>query len=625
MSSPTQQQSNIPDYLSPLGLDRAPFLDQIDDHFFYADPALVQHLDLLQHLTRFGDMLLGISGPLGSGKTTLLQQFLLRGNTTWRSCLIDGGKIQQPGDLLARLAECFGQDMTATPERIKADVIRFCQGLQHNSQQAVIVIENAHLLPDLALKSLLDLGGDARETLKLVRVLLFSEPDLKQKFIDLGLSSPQRPLLHSLDVPRFDEQQTAAYLMYRLAAAGFSGDSPFSMTEIRAMHKAAEGLPGRLNTLAHETLIERANRLAARKKMKLDPKPVTAGSPSLPRSKTVVALILGGILLALGAAGGYLMQSGNPQDSDRRAAEEQLTLNSEPVPEPAQSIDLVQPEAPKAPTTQADIKRATTEDLTKAGNAEILGSNTNISQQTDNIIKKSESPVPVTGDIAAYSSTKANASPEPEALPESVKAEQVTVEPATEVAAIILADNNPKAEPMAEVPSTSKEEAVNTLPVDTHANPEQQMVVAEKAENPATESAPLPTGGEQSTAASTAAREAAVVVEPASIAVVPKIPDLMGATWLLERPATHFTLQLLGVRNETSLQKYIAQSQIPSPVAYFHTEYKGGDWFVLVQGDYPTKTAAREAISALPAAVRKSKPWPRTFATVHADIQKISP
>lgn len=620
MSSPAQQQSNTPDYLRPLGLDRAPFLDQIDDHFFYADPALVQHLDLLQHLTRFGDMLLSISGPLGSGKTTLLQQFLQRGNTTWRSCLIDGGKVQQPGDLLARLAECFGQDMTAAPERIKADVIRFCQGLQHNSQQAVIVIENAHLLPDLALKSLLDLGGNARETLKLVRVLLFSEPDLKQKFIDLGLSSPQQPLLHSLDVPRFDEQQTAAYLMYRLAAAGFSGDSPFSLTEIRAMHKAAEGLPGKLNILAHETLIERANRLAARNKMKLDPKPVAAGSASQPRARTRSVLILSGILLTLGAAGSYLIQSGNLQDwLDRLAAEEQLALNSEPVLTPAQSVDHVRPEAPEAltPTTQADIKQAT-EDWAEAGNAKILESSTNISQHTDNIINKIETPAPVAS-IITESPPEPVARPAPEAPPKSA-----TAAPATEIAAIISADDNPSAESMAETPPTPIEEAVNTLPVDTRANPEQAMVVPDNAEIPATEPTPAPTEGEQPTA-STAAREAAVVVAPTSTAAILNNPDLMGTTWLLERPAAHFTLQLLGVRNESSLQKYIAQRQIPGPVAYFHTEYMGGDWYVLVQGDYPTMNAAREAISALPAAVRKSKPWPRTFATVHTDIQKISP
>lgn len=627
MSSSAQQQSNTPDYLSALRLDRAPFLDQIDDHFFYPDPALVQHLDLLQHLTRFGDMLLGISGPLGSGKTTLLQQFLLRGNTTWRSCLIDGGKIQQPGDLLVRLAECFGQDMTAAPERIKADVIRYFQALQHNSQQAVIVIEDAHLLPDPALKSLLDLTGDARGILKQVRVLLFSEPGLKQKLTDLGLSSPQQPLLHSLDVPRFNEQQTAAYLMYRLAAAGFSGDSPFSLTEIRAMHKASEGLPGKLNTLAHETLIERANRLAARKNIKLDPTPVAADSHAQPRSRPRVVLILAGILLTLGAAGGYLIQSGILQDwfdnQDRLPTEQPFALNSELEPITVHSVDPVQPEVPEAPTTQADIEQSP-ENLADAGNDKILESAIDKSQQPDNIINKIEFPVSVAGNTDE-SPTESITGPAPEAPSETTQAEPAGVEPATEIAVTTPVDSNPSSKPVPETPPPIAAVA-DKPPVDNHANPDKQtMVIPENTDIPHTEPAPTPIEGTEQPTVATTARETAVVVTPTSAAVLPNNPDLLGTTWLLERPAAHFTLQLLGVRSESSLLKFISQSQIPDPVAYFHTEYKGGDWYVLVQGDYPTMTAARAAIAKLPASIRKSKPWPRTFSTVHADIGKVSP
>jgi septal ring-binding cell division protein DamX len=36
-------------------------------------------------------------------------------------------------------------------------------------------------------------------------------------------------------------------------------------------------------------------------------------------------------------------------------------------------------------------------------------------------------------------------------------------------------------------------------------------------------------------------------------------------------------------------------------------------------------TAARAAVGTLPATVRKGKPWVRSFATVHADMQKAPP
>ncbi len=625
MSLPAQQQPNTPDYLSTLGLDRAPYLDKIDDHFFYADPALVQRLDLLQHLTRFGDMLLGITGPLGSGKSTLLQQFLLRGNTTWRSGLIDGGKIKQPNEMLARLAECFGQDMTAAPERIKADIIRYCQSLQHNSQQAVIAIDDAHLLPEPALKALLELGGDARETLKLVRVLLFSEPGLEKKFVEAGLHSPQQPLLHSLDVPRFDEQQTAAYLMYRLAAAGYSGDSPFSLTEIRAMHKAADALPGRLNTLAHETLIEHANRLAARKKAKPDPKPAATDAPSQPRTRTRAVLTLVGVLLTMGAVGGYLMQSGNLQAwlemLGRFNTEQTLALDSAPEPVTDESAGTVQSEAPDA---QIAAAAATPKAMTAAGQTEILEPATNKPQQHEN--KDNIIPIEPIVLTAVEPPAEPDTSPAPEPTTSEPAAETAeTAEAAANTQVEISPSDGKIAESVLETPPLLPEATMDTPPVDAAASADKQATATEKPEIPSPEPASTPTDSAEPPKPISPARETTTIVTTPKASAPPENADLLGAAWLLARPAEHFTLQLLGVRNESSLKNFLAHSQLPGPVAYFHTEYKGGDWYVLVQGDYPTMTAARTAISALPAAVRKSKPWPRTFSTVQADIQKVAP
>ncbi|MBU1190572.1 MAG: SPOR domain-containing protein [Gammaproteobacteria bacterium] len=612
MSSPTQQPATVPDYLSILGLDRAPFLDQIDDHFFYADPALIQHLDLLQHLTRFGDMLLGINGPLGSGKTSLLRQFLLRGNTTWRSCLIDGGKISRPDELLARLAECFGQDMNAAPERIKADVIRYCQALQHNSQQALVVIEDAHLLSEPALKTLLELGGDVRETLKLVRVLLFSEADIKQKLVDMGLHSPQQPLLHSLDVPRFDERQTAAYLMYRLAAAGFSGDSPFSLTEIRAMHKAADGLPGKLNSLAHETLIEHANRLVARKKLKPAPKPVSAEAASKPRTRSRAMLILAGVILSLGAAGGYLMQSGQLHDwldkLDRPANDQQLAVT--PIPEPASTETLELTEAPETPADPADTEQPPDSRVVaeETGIVEATPKNKQEIDIKEDIALETESIGPVSTEASAEPAT-----PAPAITPESTP---------------VTPEDKPATQNLESVPETlpaPSETTADEDAIDTSIVPEKTALTAEPAEQATPSPASEPKPAESTKENVPSADDTAVATAPAKATGRPENLDLMDTAWLLERPASHFTLQLLGVRNESSLQQFLAKSKLPGPVAYFHTEYKGGDWYVLVQGDYPTMAAAQAAINTLPSAVRKSKPWPRTFATVQADIQKAAP
>lgn len=568
-----------------LGLDRAPFLDQIDDHFFYADPVLIQRLDLLQHLTRFGDMLLGISGPRGSGKTTLLRQFLQRGNTTWRSCLIDGGRIEQPVELLTRLAEGFGQNMTVPPQRLKADLIRYCQGLQHNSQQAVIVIEDAHLLPDPALKVLLELGGDARETLKLIRVLMFGEPGLEQRLIAAGLHSPQQPLLHSLDIPRFNEQQTAAYLMYRLAVAGFSGDSPFSLTEIRAMHKAAEGLPGKLNALAHETLIDRANRAGARKRAKSDPEAVESTIPPRPRARTR-ALALLGLLLVVGVIG-YFLRSGSLQPWLGKLIPQQTASVEIPSALPVEPLELTRPD----PQVTEPETREPGEAIEQLGLAENLELTQESKQPTD--IKEDNL---TSADPGSIATTEQAPQPDvaltPEAAPETLQ-------------------------PMPPLESTEGvvDEAPDQKPVDaTSAGPV-----------PKPETTPKPTEIPEKTLETSPPQETLAHTAPRQAPTDPENPGVLGSTWLLERPPTHFALQLLGVHSAASLNSFVAAHPIPTPAASFHTEYKGGDWYVLVQGDYPNLKAALAAVNTLPAALRTSKPWPRTFASIQAEIRKVAP
>lgn len=579
-----------PAYLATLGLQRAPFLDQIDDRFFYADPALVQRLDLLQHLTQFGDMLLGVLGPAGSGKSTLLQQFMTRGGTTWRCCRINAAQIDQPGELLAKLSACFTPDASPDPERTKAALLRQFQSLRLASQLPVILIDDAHILPDPAFNSLLELGGNARATLKLVRVVLFAEPTLEQKLVQAGLHSPQQPLLHSLEIPTFDVQQSAAYLMYRLAVAGYSGDSPFSLTEIRALHKAAEGQPGKLNVLAHETLMERAGRIAARRKTAVGAAGETSDPGPSQRRKGLA--ILGGVLV-LAAAGGYLLQSGLLQ----APAPTEVDFALAPVPGPDTPPEMADSAGDAVPPQEATAEQASSDpapdppppapasDATVAAPALELTVPAGVSQ-----------PEQASGPSAA----------EPEPSPTAAAPLANTVVPAPAIAPAAPAE-------AATAPAASVTPAPSRTPTEPPPAAAEVAVPEPASSRPAAAAAgPAP----ESAAAAAAPPASDAATPPAAAATV------LREDWLRERPAAHYTLQLLGVRSEASLRSYLAQYKPPGPVAYFRTEYKGGEWFVLVQGDYASMAAARGAVSALPAAIRKAKPWPRSFASVHADLEK---
>lgn len=94
--------------------------------------------------------------------------------------------------------------------------------------------------------------------------------------------------------------------------------------------------------------------------------------------------------------------------------------------------------------------------------------------------------------------------------------------------------------------------------------------------------------------------------------------------WLLSQQETHYTIQLVGVRNEQSLLTFIEQYARPmqQPLAYYRTTYKGGVWYPLLYGIYPSAEKARQAINTLPEPIRAKNPWIRRLSAIQRAIHK---
>jgi DamX protein len=95
--------------------------------------------------------------------------------------------------------------------------------------------------------------------------------------------------------------------------------------------------------------------------------------------------------------------------------------------------------------------------------------------------------------------------------------------------------------------------------------------------------------------------------------------------WLLHRNPEHYTLQLVAARKEKAVLAYLKHHMRSGQVAIFHSYFKGGDWYSLVYGIYPTRFAAEQALRQLPDAVRKEGPWVRRVVSVQNAIKAPIP
>jgi len=92
--------------------------------------------------------------------------------------------------------------------------------------------------------------------------------------------------------------------------------------------------------------------------------------------------------------------------------------------------------------------------------------------------------------------------------------------------------------------------------------------------------------------------------------------------WLWSQDPRHYTLQLLGGRNDKSIQEFIRKYKLRDKAIYFHTNHNQRNWYALVYGSYNNRSEALQAIKNLPAAIQKTSPWARSFASIHKDLDQ---
>jgi DamX protein len=80
-------------------------------------------------------------------------------------------------------------------------------------------------------------------------------------------------------------------------------------------------------------------------------------------------------------------------------------------------------------------------------------------------------------------------------------------------------------------------------------------------------------------------------------------------------------LQLMASSSDTKLREFARTQAAGVTTLIFEARRNGKPWFVLVAGPYADMAAARTAAARLPSLLQQQKPWPRSVASVQADIR----
>ncbi|MDX5299742.1 MAG: SPOR domain-containing protein [Gammaproteobacteria bacterium] len=105
---------------------------------------------------------------------------------------------------------------------------------------------------------------------------------------------------------------------------------------------------------------------------------------------------------------------------------------------------------------------------------------------------------------------------------------------------------------------------------------------------------------------------------PDARGTLPVLP-IQDAVWLATRDSGHYSIQLVGVRQFSSLADFVnrnAGTLAHHPIAFSKASYQGSDWFNLYYGDFATLAEARAALAGLPPTLKANQPWVRSIGAI---------
>ncbi len=249
-------------YYRHFGLERDPFLDTADPHFYRTTPSLARARDRLASGVIESRGLQIVVGDPGTGKTSLMAQLEreLLGRDDMRLGKILDPSFANEAEFLLGVARAFG---LALPPRSPAALKNALKNYLYD----------AAVLDGLTLALMIDEAQNASEEIfEVLRLLLnYDVPQRKLLNVVLFGQSELRPRVEErrnladrvdtwIDLEPLDTSESRALLAYRITRAGGISElgTLFDEDALDALVSAAAGTPRRLLTLAHGMLRDAA-------------------------------------------------------------------------------------------------------------------------------------------------------------------------------------------------------------------------------------------------------------------------------------------------------------------------------------------------------------------------------
>lgn len=242
-------------YLNHFGLNEPPFRITPHTDFFFSGANRGATLEALLYAITHDEGIVKVSGEVGSGKTMLCRVLMERLPRHVRTILLSNPSLSRD-EIIHAIAEEL--EIRPQSERLSVLLLKLQQhlvALYGENQRVVLLIDEAHAMPQETLEQIRLLSNIESSHSKLLQIVLFGQPELDEHLNLPHMRQLKERITHSFRLEPLLRSDIEAYLDFRMRAAGYRGPSVFSAAAVRQIVRASEGLTRRVNILADKSLL----------------------------------------------------------------------------------------------------------------------------------------------------------------------------------------------------------------------------------------------------------------------------------------------------------------------------------------------------------------------------------
>ena len=242
-------------YLNHFGLDEPPFRITPHTDFFFGGANRGATLEALLYAITHDEGIVKVSGEVGSGKTMLCRVLMERLPQQVQTILLSNPSLSRD-EIIYAIAEEL--DIRQQSERMSLLLLKLQEHLitlYGENQRVVLLIDEAHAMPQETLEQIRLLSNLESSHSKLLQIVLFGQPELDEHLNLPHMRQLKERITHSFRREPLLRADVEAYLDFRMRAAGYRGPNVFTPEAVRRIVKASEGLTRRVNILADKSLL----------------------------------------------------------------------------------------------------------------------------------------------------------------------------------------------------------------------------------------------------------------------------------------------------------------------------------------------------------------------------------